>query len=224
MSLPILIAGGGPAGLCAALCLHQRGFAVRVFEKVEDDVRARFRSRNGALHEADGACLVTADKESFWEPFRSWVFDWINVPAPIETAEAIYEHPLADRDPLPWWTKGRVTLLSDAAHPMHPVGSNGAVQGILDGEKLAELLAAARSQGRDPRLALQEYDASRRPATAAIVELNRQDGPDQVVELAESRAPRGFAHIHDIAGHKELAAIARRYKETSAATLEHANP
>ena len=43
-------------------------------------------------------------------------------------------------DPLLWWTQGRVTLLGDAAHPMYPVGSNGASQAILDSGCLARLL------------------------------------------------------------------------------------
>ena len=43
-------------------------------------------------------------------------------------------------DSLLWWTQGRVTLLGDAAHPMYPVGSNGASQAILDARCLARLL------------------------------------------------------------------------------------
>ena len=43
-------------------------------------------------------------------------------------------------DPLLWWTQGRVMLLGDAAHPMYPVGSNGASQAILDSRCLARLL------------------------------------------------------------------------------------
>jgi 2-polyprenyl-6-methoxyphenol hydroxylase-like FAD-dependent oxidoreductase len=58
-------------------------------------------------------------------------------PALIDDAEAIYEFPMVDRDPLPRWTQGRVTLLGDAAHPMYPVGSNGASQAILDANALA---------------------------------------------------------------------------------------
>jgi 2-polyprenyl-6-methoxyphenol hydroxylase-like FAD-dependent oxidoreductase len=49
----------------------------------------------------------------------------------IRATEAVYEYPMCDRDPLPHWSFGRVTLLGDAAHPMYPVGSNGASQAIL---------------------------------------------------------------------------------------------
>ena len=50
----------------------------------------------------------------------------------IRATKEIYEYPMRDRDPLPRWSFGRVTLLGDAAHPMYPVGSNGASQAILD--------------------------------------------------------------------------------------------
>jgi 2-polyprenyl-6-methoxyphenol hydroxylase-like FAD-dependent oxidoreductase len=50
---------------------------------------------------------------------------------------------MVDRDPLPTWHFGRVTLLGDAAHPMYPVGSNGASQAIID----ARVLAAGEPSG-----------------------------------------------------------------------------
>ena len=48
---------------------------------------------------------------------------------------------MCDRDPLPCWSHGRVTLLGDAAHPMYPMGSNGAGQAILDATSLAQHLS-----------------------------------------------------------------------------------
>ena len=47
----------------------------------------------------------------------------------IAATPEVYEYPMCDRDPLPRWSHGRVTLLGDAAHPMYPVGSNGASPG-----------------------------------------------------------------------------------------------
>ena len=55
---------------------------------------------------------------------------------------------MCDRDPLGRWGEGRVTLLGDAAHPMYPVGSNGAAQAIIDGRALAKALAAHRDVRR----------------------------------------------------------------------------
>ena len=87
----------------------------------------------------------------------------------IEATETFYEYPNCDRDPLPRWSFGRVTLLGDAAHPMYPVGSNGASQAIIDAQCLARHLKAASSVPE----ALAAYDAERRPAMAKIVVANR---------------------------------------------------
>lgn len=149
------------------------------------------------------------DKEKLLTAFRAWEFDWIDIPALIKGAEAVYEFPMSDRDPLPQWSFGRTTLLGDAAHPMYPIGSNGASQAILD----AENLAIALQGNNDPAKALKQYEAERLPATARIVLQNRQMGPEQVMQLAEERAPGGFESIHDVIPQEELEAIAARYKK-----------
>jgi len=151
------------------------------------------------------------DASVFAEPFADWTFDWLDVSALIARAGAAYEFPMVDRDPLPRWSEGRVTLLGDAAHPMYPIGSNGASQAILDARCVADELAA----DDDVAAALDRYDAARRPATAAIVAANRRQGPDEVMQIAEDRAPEGFAHIHDVIGQAELETIASRYKQTA---------
>ncbi|MDP0927691.1 flavin-dependent oxidoreductase [Paracoccus onubensis] len=126
----------------------------------------------------------------------------------IRATEDIFVYPMCDRDALPRWSHGRVTLLGDAAHPMYPVGSNGASQAILDARDLADRLA----QGGDVIQALEAYDAKRRPATAAIVAANRSGGPEGVIDFVENRAPDGFADIHDIATPEELRAIVGDYE------------
>ena len=59
----------------------------------------------------------------------------------IEATGEFWEFPMVNSDPLGRWSFGRVTLLGDAAHPMYPVGSNGASQAVLDAEALAASLA-----------------------------------------------------------------------------------
>ena len=59
------------------------------------------------------------------------------MPDIIRGATTVYEFPMVDRDPLDRWSFGRVTLLGDAAHPMYPIGSNGASQAIIDGQVIA---------------------------------------------------------------------------------------
>ena len=107
-----------------------------------------------------------ADKERFAPAFRQWRFDWLDVPALIYGAKVVYEFPMVDRDPVPRWSHGRVTLLGDAAHPMYPVGSNGASQGILDAAALAEAL----SSEPDAVVALKRYEAARLEPTAKVVQ------------------------------------------------------
>lgn len=148
-------------------------------------------------------------RERFAAHFARWRFDWLDVPALIAAAAPIYEFPLADREPLPRWSHERITLLGDAAHPMYPIGSNGASQAILDGHALA---AALDGQGAVPA-ALQAYEAVRRPSTTAIVLANRANGPEQVMQLAEERAPHGFGDVHQVIPRHELEAIAARYKQ-----------
>jgi len=145
----------------------------------------------------------------FEAPFQGWRWPWIDIPALIRGARTVYEFPLVDRDPLPQWRQGRATLLGDAAHPMYPIGSNGASQAILDARALADALAAAGNT----EAALQAYEDERRPKTAAIVLANRGHGPEQVMQLAEARAPGGFEHVNDVIPQAELQAIADRYKQ-----------
>lgn len=149
--------------------------------------------------------------EDLMPHFGDWHFDWLDVPAVIRDAEAIYEWPMVDRDPLPRWTHGRMTLLGDAAHPMYPIGSNGASQAILDARVLAREI---RDKGAGPE-SLAAYDAERRPKTAAIVEANRGDGPDKVLDVVAERAPDGFAELSDVISAAELKEIAARYKATA---------
>jgi 2-polyprenyl-6-methoxyphenol hydroxylase-like FAD-dependent oxidoreductase len=98
---------------------------------------------------------------------------------------------------------------------MYPIGSNGASQGILDAEAMANALSATGFGRRtvDPSAAFAQYEAARRDATAAIVLGNRANGPDQVMELAEQRAPQGFADVHEVIPRAELEAISARYKQ-----------
>ncbi|MFM2099682.1 MAG: hypothetical protein RLZZ366_1221 [Pseudomonadota bacterium] len=148
------------------------------------------------------------DRAEFADSFAKWQFDWLDVPALIAGAERVYEYPMVDRDPLPRWSHGRMTLLGDAAHPMFPIGSNGASQAILD----CEALVGALTCGTNVEAALAAFDDLRRPATSAIVLSNRKNGPEQCMQIAEERAPDGFSDIHDIMPREELEEISARYK------------
>jgi 2-polyprenyl-6-methoxyphenol hydroxylase-like FAD-dependent oxidoreductase len=157
--------------------------------------------------------------EDVLEHFGGYSFDWLDFPALAKAAPEIFQYPMVDRDPLPAWRRGPVTLLGDAAHPMYPVGSNGASQGILD----ARILAMHLAQSPDVFGALDAYEDDRRPATGKIVELNRQVGPEQCMEIVEERAPEGFARIEDVISRAELEEIAARYKRAAGFDRETLN-
>jgi 2-polyprenyl-6-methoxyphenol hydroxylase-like FAD-dependent oxidoreductase len=151
------------------------------------------------------------DVDTFLPHFAGWHFPWLDVPGLIEAAGTAYEFPMSDRDPVDRWSFRRVTLLGDAAHPMYPVGSNGASQAILDAVALATALRGLAA-GADPVPALARYESARLGPTAKIVLLNREQGPEAVMQVVESRAPNGFARLEDVISHAELEQTASRYK------------
>lgn len=86
--------------------------------------------------------------------------------------EASFKWGLIGRPPLEQWTKGRVTLLGDAAHPMLPFLGQGAGMAIED----AVILARAMEQHRDSGEALARYEAARRPRTSLVTLGARHSG------------------------------------------------
>jgi 2-polyprenyl-6-methoxyphenol hydroxylase-like FAD-dependent oxidoreductase len=127
----------------------------------------------------------------------------------IRGASHIFEYPMVDRDPVARWTFDRVTLLGDAAHPMYPIGSNGASQAILDARILAHALATTRSINA----ALALYEDNRRPGTSRLVLANRANGPEQVMQTVHERAPNGFTQLSAVVSVEELETTAERYKQ-----------
>jgi 5-methylphenazine-1-carboxylate 1-monooxygenase len=144
--------------------------------------------------------------EDFIRDVESWRFDWLDVPAFLRAAELVLEYPMVDKDPLPAWSFGRVTLLGDAAHPMVPRGSNGAGQAILDARALADCIEKGAS--------LKDYEAQRLAPTARVVLENRRNPPDAILrEVYERTGDRPFARIEDVISAQELAALSERYKQ-----------
>jgi len=150
-----------------------------------------------------------ADKARLVELYKDWKFDWLDIPTMIDGAKAVYEFPMSDRNPLDKWTFGRVTLLGDAAHPMYPIGSNGASQAIIDADCLTECLKSAKN----PFEALMEYDKERVPATAKVVLQNRAKGPDEIMDMMEDWFPKGFTK--DEIPHEELKKVMDNYKKVA---------
>ena len=155
--------------------------------------------------------------DDFIAAFEDWRFDWLDVPRFVRAADSILEFPMVDHDPLPWWSRGRVTLLGDAAHPMVPRGSNGAGQAILD----ARVLAACLAGDGDPRAALAAYEGRRLGPTAEVVRMSRSNPPDAILrEVYLRTGDRPFARIEDVISPSELAALSDNYKRVAGYDLE----
>ena len=151
--------------------------------------------------------------EDFIDGAKDWRFDWLDVPAFFRAADVVLEYPMVDKDPLPAWSFGRVTLLGDAAHPMYPRGSNGAGQAIVDAQTLAGLLAAEQDIPR----ALKAYEEKRLAPTAEVVLANRRIPPDAILrEVYERTSDRPFTRIEDVIRPEELKAITDRYRQIAA--------
>jgi len=157
------------------------------------------------------------DLSDFLPEFEEWKFPWLDVPALIASAPGTFLFPMVDRDPVERWSFGRVTLLGDAAHPMYPIGSNGASQAILDARTLAGCL---RSYPNDVEQALARYDEVRRPATSAIVLANRGLGPELPMQLVEERAPNGFASLSDVITPEEILDVTDGYRKMAGFSLQ----
>ena len=159
------------------------------------------------------------EKERVLSAFERWGFAWLDLPALVERSQEIYEFLLVDRDPVPAWSFGRVTLLGDAAHPMQPIGSQAGSQAILDARALARGLV----ETADPVASLERYDAERRPAMNDLILRNRNLGPEAAMQLVEERSPKGFARVEDVISQHELDDIARSFAVAAGLDVETVN-
>lgn len=173
---------------------------------------AEIRREGGAMNDWN----KPGRPDDFISIFEDWKFDWLDVPNLIRASQGIFEYPMVDKDPVPRWTFGRVTLLGDAAHPMYPRGSNGSAQALIDARTLAELLAA-----REPLDALPEYERLRLPPTARVVETNRTVPPDYIImKVDELTGGKPFGKLADVISEAELRRLSDEYKKIAGFSLD----
>ena len=101
---------------------------------------------------------IRATVEEMLREYEGWYEDVRTI---IRSAppEGLFKWALFDREPLPNWTRGAVTLIGDAAHPMLPFLGQGAAMGIEDGMVISRAFSAADSIGE----ALRRYQEARLP-------------------------------------------------------------
>lgn len=129
---------------------------------------------------------VASSKDEMLGAFRGW---HRNIETLFQRVDEVYKWGLFDRDPMTQWSKGRVTLLGDAAHPMLPFLSQGAAMAIEDAYVLAASLAA---HGDDIPSALADYERERLPRTSRVQLEARERGRTYHLPSAFAQARRDF--------------------------------
>jgi 2-polyprenyl-6-methoxyphenol hydroxylase-like FAD-dependent oxidoreductase len=158
--------------------------------------------------------------EDFIRIYDSWRFDWLDVAELIRRAEAIFEYPMVDKDPIERWSFGRVTLAGDAAHPMYPRGSTGSAQGLIDARILADKLL----EDPDPVAALRAYEAARAGPAGKVVLTNRTAPPDYInIKVEELTGDRPFDNLDDYITQDQLRALSDQYKRVAGYSVEQLN-
>ena len=147
---------------------------------------------------------ATATVAEFLDEFEGWD---PRLTALIEAAGVPGRWALLDRQPLRRWSRGPVTLLGDAAHPMFPFYGQGAAQAIEDAAALARCLG---EEPGDPEAALRRYEAARIPRATRLQEVSHArghlnhlpDGPDQrardqAFAATDALAANAWIYAHD---------------------------
>jgi len=122
---------------------------------------------DGYRHES---WITECSREEVLERYAGWHESLLRL---FAAGNTWYKWALYDRDPIPRWTRGRVTLLGDAAHPMLPYLGQGACQALEDGAVLATALTA---EAADPLTGLVRYERTRRPRASRVVLTARERG------------------------------------------------
>jgi len=157
--------------------------------------------------------------DSFLPAFEDWDFDWLDIPALVRGAPAVWEFPMVDRDPAPTWIDGRVCLIGDAAHVMYPVGSNGASQAIVDARVMG---AKFLSNGVTPD-ALQSFEEALIEPMSALVLRNRGNGPVGILGVVDERCGGVFDNIDDVISRAEIEDFMAKYKAAAGFAIEALN-
>jgi len=157
--------------------------------------------------------------DEFIGRFEDWSFGWLDVPALVRNSAMVFEYPMVDRDPVDHWVHGSVALIGDAAHPMYPVGSNGASQAIVD----TRVLGAAFVEHGVSRAALHAYESRLLDDMSALVLRNRGAGPFSVLGLVDERCGGLFDDIDDVVPRAEIGQVMSDYRAAAGLAIEELN-
>jgi salicylate hydroxylase len=128
-----------------------------------------------------------SSKEELLAAFPGW---HPHVQMLFEHSTHYYKWGLFDREPLPHWGRGRITLLGDAAHPMLPFLGQGAATGMEDAFLLAKLI----SDSDDIPTVLAAYETERKPRTTRIQIESRTRGRSVQAHSGLARLARNIQY------------------------------
>ena len=135
------------------------------------------------------------DRADFARDFEGWhpaLHELIN------RADRCFRWGLFDRDPMPHWSDGRITLLGDACHPMLPFMAQGAVMSIEDGYVLSRCVAEGTRRGRPLEDSFTAYETFRRERTAEVQAMSRRNKTlFHDVDNAEEEKLSGHRSAHE---------------------------
>ena len=96
-----------------------------------------------------------------------------DVRAVLGACPDVHKWALFERDPLPRWSEGRVTLMGDACHPMTPYMAQGAASALEDAAVLSRCLAPGGTE--DFMEAFRRFEAARKPRTTRIQAMSHRN-------------------------------------------------
>ena len=140
----------------------------------------------------DESWAVPSSIDELLAGYRGWHPALLEMLAQVSDC---YKWGIRDRDPLPRWTVGAITLLGDAAHPMMPTLAQGAAISLEDGFALARHLAQHRD---DPARGLAAYEAERRPRASRVVLQAREQFQNNRKNPAPPPLSRDWIFAHDV--------------------------
>lgn len=167
----------------------------------------------------DGDWNRRVDIDTFLPAFQDWNFEWLDIPALVTGAPAVWEFTMVDRDPADHWVDGRTCLLGDAAHVMYPVGSNGASQAIVDARVMG---AKFLDHGVGPD-ALQAFESELLEPMSALVLRNRGNGPVGILGVVDERCGGVFDDIDDVIPRSEIQDYMANYKAAAGFAIDELN-
>jgi salicylate hydroxylase len=149
---------------------------------------------------AEESWTAPSSKQEMMQAFAGWNDALLGM---LDKVEQVFKWGIYDRDPIAHWTKGRITLLGDAAHPMMPTLAQGASITLEDAYTLARTLSR---HADDPQRGLAAYEQERIARATAVQLQARQQFLNNRMQPAPPPLSRDWIFAHDATAEPAVAA------------------